>query len=205
MNLTASRTLNWKAPLQCLTDQVPDTSIFMLFEFYDEVYFKHPADASDDNTSYPARLTEKKGYFVGFSKHVGRALTYKILTNDTRKVLHRSVICRASDQRNLQIDPDFRPTQTATPDFLTSPNDDALREGRSLPTINPVDADSVFEQVEKENGEHADSSDDEDEPPPLVRRPDDSDDEDESPYAARRPGEEADSDDEDDTPIPVAS
>jgi hypothetical protein len=40
----------------------------MLFEFYDEVYFKHPADASDDNTSYPARLTEKKGYFDGFSK-----------------------------------------------------------------------------------------------------------------------------------------
>jgi Reverse transcriptase (RNA-dependent DNA polymerase) len=74
-----------------------------------------------------------------------------------------------------------------------------------LPTINPVDADSVFEQVEKANGEHADSSNDEDEPPPLVRRPDDSDDEDESPYAARCPGEEANSDDEDDTPIPVAS
>jgi hypothetical protein len=107
MNLTASQTLNWKTPLQCLTSQVPDTSILMLFEFYDKVYFKHPADASDDNTSYPARLTEKKGYFVGFSKHVGHALTYKILTDDTRKVLHRSVIRRASDQRNLQIDPDF--------------------------------------------------------------------------------------------------
>jgi hypothetical protein len=107
MNLTASRTSNWKTPLQCLTGQVPDTSILMLFEFYDKVYFKHPADASDDNTSYPARLTKKKGYFVGFSKHVGHALTYKILTNDTRKVLHRSVIRRASDQRNLQIDPDF--------------------------------------------------------------------------------------------------
>jgi hypothetical protein len=76
-----------------------------------------------------------------------------------------------------------------------------------LPTINPVDADSVvFGQVEKENGEHDDSSDDKDKPLPLVRRPDDSDDEDESPYAAQRPGEEeADSDDEDDTPIPVAS
>jgi hypothetical protein len=34
--------------------------------------------------------------------------------------------------------------------------------GGSLPTINPVDADLVFEQVEKENGEQADSSDDED-------------------------------------------
>jgi hypothetical protein len=29
------------------------------------------------------------------------------LTDDTRKVLHRSVICWASDQRNLQMDPDF--------------------------------------------------------------------------------------------------
>jgi hypothetical protein len=79
----------------------------MLFEFYDEVYFKHPADASEDNTSYPARLTGKKGYFVGFSKHVGHVLTYKILTDNTRKVLHRSVIHRASVQRNLQIDPNF--------------------------------------------------------------------------------------------------
>jgi hypothetical protein len=159
MNLTASRTLNWKTPLQCLTGQVPDTSILMLFEFYNKVYYKRPTDASDDNTSFPAScLTEKKGYFICFSKHAGHALTYKILTNDTCKVLHRSVIRRASDQRNLQIDPNFLPTQTATPDFPTSPNDDhALRKGRSLSTINPVDADSVFKQAQKENGEQDDS------------------------------------------------
>jgi hypothetical protein len=165
-------------------------SILMLFEFYDEVYYKHPTTSRDDATRYPVQLTDKKGYFVGFSKHVGHTLTYKILTAATRKVIHCSVIHRASDQRNLQINPDFLPTQTATSDFLTSPNDNALHEGRSLPTINPVDADSVFEQVEKENGEQDDSSDNENEPPPLVRRPDDSDDKDdeESPYAAQLPG-----------------
>jgi hypothetical protein len=79
----------------------------MLFEFYDKVYYKHPTTASEDTTSFPVRLTEKKGYFVGFSKHVVHALTYKILTDDTQKVLHRSIIHRASDQRNLQINPNF--------------------------------------------------------------------------------------------------
>jgi stress-induced morphogen len=107
MNLTASQPLNWKTPLRCLTGQVPDTSILILFELYDEVYYKHPTDASDDNTSYPVRVTEKKGHFVGFSKHVNHGLTYKILTNNIRKVLHRSVIRCTSDQSNLQIDPDF--------------------------------------------------------------------------------------------------
>jgi hypothetical protein len=81
--------------------------ILMLFEFYDKVYYKHPTTSSEDPTSFPVRMTEKKGYFVGFSKHVGNALTYKILIAETHKVLHHSIICRASDQRNLQIDPDF--------------------------------------------------------------------------------------------------
>jgi hypothetical protein len=62
---------------------------------------------------YHACLTGKKEYFVGFSKHVSHALTYKILTDNIRKVLHRSVIHCASDQGNLQIDPS---------QFLTHPN-----------------------------------------------------------------------------------
>jgi hypothetical protein len=66
MNLTASQTLNWKTPLQCLTGQVPDTSVLMLFEFYNKVYFKHPADASDDNTSYPAKPNRKERILCWF-------------------------------------------------------------------------------------------------------------------------------------------
>jgi hypothetical protein len=97
MNLTTSRTLNWKTPLQCLTGQVPGTSILLTFELYHEVYYKHPTTSRDDKTCFHVRLTEKKGYFVGFFKHVGHALTYKILTAATHKVIHRSIICRASD------------------------------------------------------------------------------------------------------------
>jgi hypothetical protein len=38
-----------------------------------------------------------------------------------------------------------------------------------LPTINPVDADSVFKQVKKENGEQDDSSNNKDEPPLTIQ------------------------------------
>jgi hypothetical protein len=104
MNLTAVQSLDWKTPLESLTGQVPDTSIALLFQFYDEVYYKaEPA-------SFPHDTVEKKGYFVGFAHDVGHAMTFKVLDAVSLKILHRSIIRRASDQRNLSVDPeDSRP------------------------------------------------------------------------------------------------
>ena len=91
MNVTAVESLNWRTPLERLTGQTPDSSIVMIFEFFDEIYYRR------DSASFPSDTTELKGRFVGFSKHVGNAMTYKILTEDTRKIIHRSIVRRASD------------------------------------------------------------------------------------------------------------
>ena len=173
MNLTAVQSLNWRTPIEVLTGQTPDCSIAMFFEFYDEVYYRNDRV----NKTFPSFPKELKGYFVGFSHDVGHALTYKILTADTRKIIHRSIIRRASEQRNIQIDPDFSPTQTPTPAFLHSAHDDALREGRVLPTIPAISPDDIFEEQDPDKSI---SNEDNDDPPPLARRPynDDSDDED---------------------------
>jgi hypothetical protein len=85
MNITAVQSLNWQTPLQRLTGQTPDSSIAMVFEFYDDVYYRR-------DPVFPSQTVEKKGRFVGFSKDVGHALTYKILTEDTCKILHRSIV-----------------------------------------------------------------------------------------------------------------
>ena len=82
MNVTAVESLNWRTPIERLTGQTPDSSIVMIFEFFDEIYYWC------DSASFPSVTTELKGRFVGFSKHVSNAMTYKILMEDTRKIIH---------------------------------------------------------------------------------------------------------------------
>ena len=49
---------------------------------------------------------EKSGWFVGISEHVGHALTFVILTEDTQKIIHRSVMRTATDPatKNVRVD-----------------------------------------------------------------------------------------------------
>jgi hypothetical protein len=103
MNITAVQSLNWQTPLQRLTGQTPDSSsIAMVFEFYDDVYYRR-----DLKLVFPSQTMErKKGCFVGFSKDVGHALTYKILTEDTHKILHQSIVRQTDLQPNRCLDPD---------------------------------------------------------------------------------------------------
>ena len=56
MNLTAVESLNWRTPLECLTGQTPDTSILLLFVFFDKVYY-----TPDGKPSFPSGTTEEKG------------------------------------------------------------------------------------------------------------------------------------------------
>ena len=71
-------------PITRLTGVTPDISPLLRFHFFQEVYYK-----MDDN-SFPSESREEKGHVVGISTHVGHLMTYKILTQDTRQVIHRS-------------------------------------------------------------------------------------------------------------------
>jgi hypothetical protein len=53
------------------------------------------------------RILEKRGHWVGIAKHVGHAMTFKILTNDTRCIIYLSNIWSALDPKdcNLHLDP----------------------------------------------------------------------------------------------------
>jgi hypothetical protein len=95
MNITVVQSLNWQTPIQRLMGQTPDTSIAMVFQFYDEIYFRR-----DQKAHFPSETVELKGQFVGFSKHVGHSLTYKILTEDTNKIIHRSKVRLSANQFN---------------------------------------------------------------------------------------------------------
>jgi hypothetical protein len=67
-----------------LTGSTLDISPLLSFHWWEPVYFKL------DDAIFPSNSRERRGQFVGISEHVGHAMTYMILTNDTQKILHQS-------------------------------------------------------------------------------------------------------------------
>ena len=83
-------------------------------------------------------MTEKLGRFVGSVEYVGHALTFKILTDDTLKIIHRSNIRSALNptSENLRASMDHG---EEVPEVVKSKHDQELKEGKTLPTIDPED------------------------------------------------------------------
>jgi hypothetical protein len=77
-----------------------DISPMLYFLFYEPVYYLV------DETTFPSESKELRGRWVCDSENVGHFMTYKILTDDTRQIIHRSNIRSAADPnaRNLCLD-----------------------------------------------------------------------------------------------------
>ena len=88
-------------PLQLLTGSTNDISPLLFFKWYEPVYYKL------DDSDFPSESKEKRGRWVGIAEHVGHAMTFKILTDDTNKILFRSNIRTACDpsSQNLRETP----------------------------------------------------------------------------------------------------
>ena len=143
MNHTSEKSLDWRPPLQVLTGQTIDISILLCFLFWDVVYVSRYDDTVYHGQVGSRKSSEIRGRFVGFAWSVGHALTFKILTDDTRKVICRSRVRLAKDgENNLKLDVEAG----AVPEriYIRSKRDE---EGDDviLPTIdltnNPFDTD----------------------------------------------------------------
>jgi len=87
-------------PLTLLLGVTVDTSAFLRFHFWQEVYYLK------EDYNFPSDSKEGVGRWVGISEHVGPAMTYKIYLEDTRKVIFRSQIRAATaSDLNLRADP----------------------------------------------------------------------------------------------------
>jgi hypothetical protein len=69
-------------PIRMSTGSTSNISPLLCFHFWEPVYYKF------DDSDFPSDSHEKRGHFVGISKSVGHAMTFKILTDDTLKVIH---------------------------------------------------------------------------------------------------------------------
>ena len=105
MNHTAEKSLGWRTPLQVLTGRTTDISILLCFLFWDIVYVNRYKDQDYSNQPGSKKSNEIRGRFVGFAWNVGHALTFRILTDDTRRVINRSVVRLAKvGENNLKLD-----------------------------------------------------------------------------------------------------
>ena len=157
LNHLASPTLQGICPVQALQGTTPDISFLLHFSFYEPVYYR--IDSSEPDLNFPSSSNEKKGYWVGFADNQGDSLTWRILTEDTQKIIIRSGVRSA--------------LRTTTNQRLASPSGEGTtlpfpipypqQSSNSLP-LDPLDASTPnFEQFVKSQ-----SGEDEDNPIPMA-------------------------------------
>jgi hypothetical protein len=101
LNNVSSASLHGQTPLQVLTGTTNDISPLLFFRWYEPVYYKV------DDSDFPSDFREKRGRWVGIAEHVGHAMTFKILMDNTRKIIYRANIRSVldPDSRNLCMEP----------------------------------------------------------------------------------------------------
>ncbi len=105
MNHLAERSLGWRTPLEVLTGETTDISILLCFMFWDVVYVSRYETSNYHGQIGSVKSSEIRGRFVGFAWNVGHALTFKVLTDDTKKIICRSRLRLAKDgENNLKLD-----------------------------------------------------------------------------------------------------
>ena len=137
MNHLAHPNLGGQTPLQRLTGSTPDISIIACFHWWEPVYYAVDDD-DPEGPSFPSRSKEKLGRFVGFSESVGGPLTFKVLTDDTNKVIYRSTVRSALplDERNRRLSQlEGEPSTKPIREFVKSRTGTTV----TLPTIDPND------------------------------------------------------------------
>ena len=85
LNHLASPTLQGICPVQALAGTTPDISFMLHFSFYEPVYYR--IDSSEPDFHFPSSPNGKKGHWVGFADNPGDRLTWRILTEDTQKII----------------------------------------------------------------------------------------------------------------------
>ena len=83
----------WYHLSSALTGKVPDISFHLHFTFCEPVYYK--VDPSEPDSHFPSHSNGKDGHRVGFAEDKRDQFTWKILIDDTQKVLIQSSVCSA--------------------------------------------------------------------------------------------------------------
>ena len=117
-NVCADESIGYHIPREVRHGGLQDISAFLEYRFYEPVLYL------DSDETFPSSK-EKPGWWVGVANNVGDTMTFKILTEDSHKVVHRSVIRPAKDDRfknkRVRFDPKPDPDPTDEDDDTDEP------------------------------------------------------------------------------------
>ena len=126
---------------------MPDISPLLHFSFWDPVYYKL------DDSDFPSDSTEGRGHWVGIAENVGHAMTYKILTDDTKKVIYRSNVHSALMKEDHNKCVDLLGGEEVAP-IIKSSNDEDECPRKPMLIFDPTDlVGRTFLMDPQENGE----------------------------------------------------
>jgi hypothetical protein len=89
LNNTSSKVLHGAVPIQVLTGSTNDISPLLQFRWYEPVYYKIDDSDFPYDSDFPSDSREKRGQWVGIAENVRHALTFKILSDDTKKIIYQ--------------------------------------------------------------------------------------------------------------------
>jgi hypothetical protein len=153
LNNMSSASLHGAVPIQRLTGSTNDISPLLFFRWYEPVYYKL------DDSDFPSDSAELRGHWVGISETVGHAMTFKILTDDTKRIIHRSNIRSALDPHSRNLRMDLLNDDKAFTPIIKSRHDaaDSVAHGETGPPIPVVDPNDLvgrtFLMDEQEDGQ----------------------------------------------------
>ena len=111
------------------------------------VYWFQPVLFLDPEVTFP-ETKEKAGYFVGFAEGSGDTLTFKILTEDLKTVLVRSVVRPANSTKNRNR----RVTFKSDIEEILNKSEEIYQTERELPSFSPKKLENRIKKI-KEIGE----------------------------------------------------
>ena len=153
LNNTASPSLNYITPSTYLSGTTNDISPILRFRWYEPVYYKL------DDYHFASESRELRGRFVGIAENVGHAMTIKVLTDDTKKIIYRSNVHSALDKRNPNLRLDPLNVSEKPYEFIKqlhrNISDGETPDEPSMPIIEPADLiGRSFLLPKREDGEH---------------------------------------------------
>ena len=100
LNHVSHPSIDYRVPLEVLTGCVQDISPILVFRWYEPVYYML------DDSHFPSEPVEARGRFVGFAENVGHIMTFRILTDDTKKIICQSSVRSAikAGTRNRRLE-----------------------------------------------------------------------------------------------------
>ena len=98
----------WNPCIKCI-GPTADIIPLLRFSWYQQLYY------TVDNSDFPSDTREKKVHFIGICEHVGHTLAFKVLTDDTSKIINLSNVRSAGIplEYNLRLDPLYRESEHA--------------------------------------------------------------------------------------------